>query len=207
VSDDQAAKELLKAEFERLKAEQAQRIGFRDNMVFVQFVAVGAITSFVVKYLTTAHAVLALLIIPWVCVVLGWTYVVNDHMISRIGRYIRRVMDPRARELASLKQIEVTEDDGTTENIPQLFGWEPFHRIDMRRVSRKKVQWLIDELTFFVPGVAAIAGFWLLLYFRHTGNECWQLICLILLSVIEFAALAYLCYAIGIYADWGRDTT
>jgi hypothetical protein len=35
VIDIQTIRELLKAEFDRLKAEQTQRIGFRDNMIFV----------------------------------------------------------------------------------------------------------------------------------------------------------------------------
>ena len=40
-----ASHELLKAEYERIKSEQAQRIGFRDNMLFVYLAAVGAVVG------------------------------------------------------------------------------------------------------------------------------------------------------------------
>jgi hypothetical protein len=212
MNGDGSTKELLKAEFDRLKAEQTQRIGFRDNMIFVQFAAIGAITSWVFTNLEKPTSIYALFIIPWVCVALGWTYVVNDHMISRIGRYFRWVMEPRARKLARFDAIELTEKDslGQPLIIDEVFGWEPFHRIDSRRWSRKRIQLLIDELTFFLPGLVALSAFWFFFCARlHNSAAASQPTGLIILmSAVELLLLCGLACVIWLYADLGssKDT-
>jgi hypothetical protein len=73
-------------EYDKLKVEQVQRIGFRDNLLYTTLGEFGAIVSFAVSNPANSYA---LLVIPWVCLVLGWTYVINDEKISAIGRYIR----------------------------------------------------------------------------------------------------------------------
>jgi hypothetical protein len=73
-------------EYNKLKDEQIQRIGFRDNMIYVNLVAVGGAAAFSVSDVARLHV---LLVIPWICFVLGWTYLVNDEKISAIGRYVR----------------------------------------------------------------------------------------------------------------------
>lgn len=74
-------------EYEKLKDEQTARIGFRDNLIYVALGVFGGLASFA---LTDASHMYALLIVPWVCAVLGWTYLVNDEKISAIGAYIRK---------------------------------------------------------------------------------------------------------------------
>ena len=54
-------------EFEKCKAEQMMRIAFRDNLVYATLAAYGAIVAFAAK---DNH--LALLILPWVSIALGW---------------------------------------------------------------------------------------------------------------------------------------
>lgn len=210
--DIQTIRELLKAEFDRLKAEQTQRIGFRDNMIFVQFAAIGAVTSWVFANVDKSTSTYALLIIPWVCVALGWTYVVNDHMISRIGRYFRWVMEPRAQRLSDFEPIEITErdDSGKPIIISEVFGWEPFHRVDSRRASRKKIQLAVDELTFFLPGLVAVVGFWILRCgnLQHTERPLLTVL-LIITTLLELLLLFALAWVIWVYADMGstKDTT
>jgi hypothetical protein len=211
VIDSQSTRELLKAEFDRLKAEQTQRIGFRDNMIFVQFAAIGAVSSWVFANLDKPASIYALLLIPWVCVALGWTYVVNDHMISRIGRYFRWVMDQRARTLAQFDPIELTEkdDSGKTIVISEAFGWEPFHRVDSRRRSRKRIQLAIDELTFFLPGLAALVSFWILWCSKlPTTDKSLLSVLALITSVVELILLCGLAWLIWVYTDMGstKDT-
>src|SRR4051794_25819998 len=77
---------ILMKEYERLKDEQARRIGFRDGQIFVTLGAIGGLAS----YATVHKDDRVFLLIPWVCVIMGWNYLVNDEKISAIGRYIRR---------------------------------------------------------------------------------------------------------------------
>ena len=127
MTDSQAAREFLKAEYDRVRSEQAQRIGFRDNLLFVHLAATGAIASWVLtNNPQIPRAVHALLLIPWVCVVVGWTYLVNDHHISRSGKYVRKDINPRADSLAKLPQVAVVEDDGAKFTIQKFSAGERF---------------------------------------------------------------------------------
>jgi addiction module antidote-like protein len=53
VTNIQAARELLTVEYDRLKSEQIQRIGFRDNLLFVHLAATGAIASWALTNVNT----------------------------------------------------------------------------------------------------------------------------------------------------------
>jgi hypothetical protein len=125
--------ELALAEYKQIKAEQLARIGFRDNLMYANLVAVAGT-------LTVAHAAHSrayLLLVPAVAFVLGWTYLANDHMISAIGRYVRE------------------------HPVLTAMGWETEHPADRRRVSRKRIQLAVDLAAFCGPGLVALAGFWL----------------------------------------------
>ena len=69
-------------EYDKLKVEQIQRIGFRDNLLYTTLGIFGAVVSFAMSNPANTYA---LLVVPWVCLVLGWTYVVNDEKISAIA--------------------------------------------------------------------------------------------------------------------------
>lgn len=211
MSEDLTAKELFKAEYDRIKSEQAQRIGFRDNMLYVQLAATGAVASWALtNYANTPDAVFAFLVIPWTCIVLGWTYVVNDHHISRIGEYVREVMGRRAARLTQLAQVKVTEGDGKQFTIAEVFGWEPYHRTDKRRQWRKKCQFVVDELTFVLPGYLAVTAY----LFLTWSPENWQQqlfrdpradgILLALLILAESVLLLWLAVTVYFYADFRR---
>ncbi len=76
-------------------------IGFRDNLLYVTLIAFGGIISYA---MTAQSHYYAFLILPWVCIILGWTYVVNDEKISAIGKYIREESRIKMAELVEIEQ-------------------------------------------------------------------------------------------------------
>lgn len=158
--------QLLLAEYQTLKDEQKTRIGFRDNLLYVTLTVVAAVIA------ATAQAKRPdmLLALPPVCVVLGWTYLVNDEKISAIGRHVREDIGPR---LAQLAQVE------------GVFGWETAHRSDSRRRQRKVIQCGIDLLAFCVVPLAGLAVYWVA---GETGAGLLVLSLVEALTVIGLAA-------------------
>jgi hypothetical protein len=140
-SSDVTVGQLLLAEYQSLKDEQKTRIGFRDNLLYVTLTIVAAVIA------ATAQAKRPdmLLALPPVCVVLGWTYLMNDEKISAIGRHVRQELGPG---LAQLAQAE------------RVFTWETAHRSDSRRRQRKVIQCGIDLLAFCVVPLAGLAVYW-----------------------------------------------
>ncbi|MEV5932013.1 hypothetical protein AB0L56_04380 [Streptomyces sp. NPDC052079] len=157
--------QLLLAEYQTVKDEQKARIGFRDNLLYVTLAVVAAVIAAAAQ----AKQPSMLLALPPVCVVLGWTYLVNDEKISAIGRYVRDDLGPR---LAAL----VPSGGGFT-----TFGWEAYHRTDTRRRARKTVQTVIDLTAFCAVPLAALVVFWV----NGDGGGL-----MITLSVLEALAVA-----------------
>lgn len=137
--------ELLLREYDKLKAEQTQRLVFRDNLIYGNLIAIAGILSVAG---TDVVRILLLLVLPMICVVLGWTYLVNDEKISAIGKYIRSTLSDKIRTATQTKDQDI-------------FGWEVAHRSDTRRISRKLIQLVVDEFVFVLPGFIAIVMFWI----------------------------------------------
>jgi hypothetical protein len=135
--------EIYLHEFDKLKDEAIARIGFRDNMLYITLATVGAVASFAVSNPEHNYA---LLIIPWVCVVLGWTYLSNDEKVSAISTYFRDDLEPRVR-IASGTSAE------------QVFGWEWAYRNDPGRMSRKQIHFVVDQIAFVLSGLSALGAF------------------------------------------------
>ncbi|OJF10049.1 hypothetical protein [Couchioplanes caeruleus] len=135
---------LLLVEYERLKEEQKTRIGFRDNLIYATLASMAGVVAATLT--PRGHSGL-LLLLPPVCVVLGWTYLVNDEKVSALGRYLRLTLAPRLAELAGAPGEEV-------------FGWEIAHRSDPERRLRKVSQLVVDLGTFCLPAVSALVVFW-----------------------------------------------
>lgn len=142
-SEDRSLEACL-SEYEQLKSEQTARIGFRDNLIYVTLALAGGLFSFSVAK-DGDH--IALLIVPFVTFVLGWTYVMNDDRISAISDYLRTEARPRLETLTA-------SADGA------ILGWEVFTRRELRRARRKVVQVIVNELVFVGSGVGALAIFW-----------------------------------------------
>ncbi|MDO0911655.1 hypothetical protein QQM39_12580 [Streptomyces sp. DT2A-34] len=173
---DVTAGQLLLTEYQSVKDEQKARIGFRDNLLYVTLAVVAAVIAAAAQ----AKQPSMLLALPPVCVVLGWTYLVNDEKISEIGRYVRGELGPRLARLAGAEGA---------------FGWEDFHRGDTRRVSRKVVQLVVDLLAFCVVPLSALVVYW-----AGDGTSPG----LVILSVGEAAAVAALgWYFVGYAVPFG----
>lgn len=178
MGDQDSSLEVLLAEYKCLKSEQARRIGFRDNLLYVTLGLFGTIVSFAVSDPSHHYA---LLIIPWVCLILGWTYVVNDEKISAIGRYIRYKLVYKVKKHTGHEELET------------LFGWEIAHRSDKHRVRRKIQQLIVDEIAFVCSGAIALMAFWFLVPQSPVGVT--------VLSWVEMLLLIVLGVEIYIYAD------
>lgn len=174
-NEDQLAVHL--EEYKTLKDEQLKRVTVRDHVIYLTIAAVSLLISATDKL----PSGLQLLVIPWVGVLLGWKYLMNDQKISAIGQYIRHDLDDR------IKQLVSASDD--------LFGWEIGHRSDERRLQRKYIQLFIDLLAFVVPGV--ISGCVFLVFFGKNTV-------LNLLAVAEILLLFVLAWQIIVYADLER---
>ena len=182
--DESTSKQLLDIylkEYNSLKGEAVSRIGFRDNLLYVNLTTIGAVISYAAN--KPAHYY-ALLIIPWICFILGWTYIVNDQKISAIGHYLRHELTDKINALLGQQQGET------------LFGWEIAHRSDEKRVGRKVVQFVVDELTFCISGLITTGAFWMLVP-DLPGN-------LKLLTVGEFILLLLLGVELFFYADFKK---
>jgi hypothetical protein len=119
-----------------------------------------------------------LLLLPLICLVLGWTYLTNDEKISAIGRYTRTELGPRLTTLSAA--------------ATPVFGWEEYHRSDRLRASRKLVQTMVDLTAYIaVPAVGLIA-FWI---YNSAG------LVLILVSAAEAVVLGGLAVQFLRYAE------
>ncbi|MEU5397802.1 hypothetical protein ABZ348_00690 [Streptomyces sp. NPDC005963] len=178
---------LLMAEYERIKAEQQARIGFRDNLLYATLASVAAVVA---ALLQTNGRTALLLLLPPVSVLLGWTYLVNDEKISAIGRYVRTELSPR---LLAIAQANEPAGQHTA-----VFGWEWAHRDDQRRGTRKRLQLGVDLTTFCVCPLAA-----LVLYVVQGPFT----VPLVGVAVVETAAVVTLAAQLVIYADLRRGTS
>jgi hypothetical protein len=151
------------AEYEKLKEEQGQRIHFRDNMRYVTLVAAGFV------FAKASDMPFALLAIPWVSCVLGWTYVANSRRVYSIRQYL---------------ETKLAAKVGA-----QSFEWEQEHQNDRRR------RILIDEITFVGPGLIALIAF-SILPDAHVG-PAWLLWLAWVLVAVEAAFLVWIGWEIA----------
>ncbi|MEW1628982.1 hypothetical protein AB0387_16475 [Streptomyces sp. NPDC089173] len=173
-TEDVTESRLLLAEYDRIKEEQKTRIGFRDNLLYF---TLAASTAVVAITLQSAKAQL-LLAIPAICLVLGWTYLVNDEKISAVGCYIRDQLGPRLAELSGAGGA--------------VFGWEIYHRGDASRIMRKRLQTAVDLFTYLALPMACMVAFWC--------SPAVQPL-LVIVSLAQTVALAVLGWQILRYAE------
>lgn len=86
-----------------------------------------------------------LLAVPVICLVLDWTYLVNDEKISAVGCYIRDRLGPRLAELSGAHGA--------------VFGWEIYHRDDASRTTRKRLQTAVDLFTYLALPMICVTAF------------------------------------------------
>ncbi|ESA37456.1 integral membrane protein [Leptolyngbya sp. Heron Island J] len=170
-------------EYEKLKDEQAQRIGFRDNLPYVMLALCGTVLAFALGEKTNLYG---FLVLPWLSLVLGWTYLVNGQKISAIGRYIRY-------QLVTKVSNSI---DKTNIDIESIFGWEISHRSDVQRKRCKIEQLIIDEIAFVFSGLAALT------VFRYLVLE--PVVAIRLLCLVEFLLLMAFGIELLLYADLAK---
>ncbi|MFJ8440914.1 hypothetical protein [Kitasatospora griseola] len=141
-TDDVTESKLLLAEYDCIKEEQKTRIGFRDNLLYFTLAAATAVVTITVQ----SGQLRLLLAVPLICLVLGWTYLVNDEKISAIGCYVRDQLGPRLSELTGARGA--------------VFGWEIYHRNDASRTTRKRLQTGVDLFTYLALPMICVAAFW-----------------------------------------------
>ncbi|MFF7879522.1 hypothetical protein ACH40F_13420 [Streptomyces sp. NPDC020794] len=173
-AEDVTESKLLLAEYDRIKEEQKARIGFRDNLLYFTLAASTAVLAITVQ---NRHAQL-LLAVPVICLVLGWTYLVNDEKISAIGRYIRDQLGPRLAELSGARGA--------------VFGWEIYHRDDASRTTRKRLQTAVDLFTYLALPMTCVIAFW-------SSRAVHSL--LLIVSIVQTLALAMLGWQFLHYAE------
>lgn len=140
-TSEDLVRSVLLAEYDALKAEQKSRIALRDRLMYAALAALATTLALVVQ--PNARPQL-LLLLPLVCVVLGWTYLANDQKISAIGGYLRRHLSPAL----------VATDDRA------VLAWESVHRCAPLRRLDKFMQLTVDLLMFVVPSLSATALYW-----------------------------------------------
>jgi len=124
-------------EYGQLKEEQRARIATRDNLVYTSLTAQAVLAG---TTLTSGRPEM-LLLIPLVCVVLGWTRTVNDLKVTHIRRYIDDVLRPPLQAWAASPH--------------PVLEWESAHRAGRQYRLQKAGQVLVDLLLYCVPSVAA----------------------------------------------------
>jgi hypothetical protein len=172
-------RDMLIKEYEKLKDEQRSRIEFRDHMIFLTLGANGAVFSFALEH---SEYYSALLILPFVCIVLGWTYLTNDEKITSISNYLRTKL---------FVQIDQFSQTGGSEVI---YSWEDFLKRDIKRKKRKVAQFVIDISLFILTGLFSITSYFFLSNTFRLDS--------ILISIIEFSFLVYLAKQFFEYADF-----
>jgi hypothetical protein len=162
-------------EYEAIKAEQRARIGFRDNLLYATIASYAAFFGF-----AASDEVMPLLFVPFVGIVLGWTYLVNDEKVSRLGQYVRLVLAARA--LLSLRG-EFSGDEAESP-ATRVFSWELYHRNDPWRVARKWGQCMVDLVAFVLPGIVAVCIVW-----HESEKLSWPILAIMACEAILLLAL------------------
>jgi hypothetical protein len=125
------------AEYGELKAEQRARIDRRDYLLYAHIIAIaGALAA-----LSANPKVL--LVLPVASLVLGWTHLTYDRLITAIGDYVDSYL---ATEIGAL-----TGRRG--------FVWEAEHAVDRGRARRKGIQAVVDVVSFAGAALASLVCF------------------------------------------------
>lgn len=140
--DDFSRGSLLLSEYVQIKNEQAQRIATRDNLIYATLVALAGAVAVVLQSRDPA----LLLVVPPVCVVLGWTYYRNDSKITEIRAYVLGVLGPECTRLLGASVV--------------AFGWERQHRARPDNRGSTAVQLAVDLMLFCGSGSASLLVYW-----------------------------------------------
>ena len=189
--DQQRVFNIYLHEYIQLKQEQRQRISLRDNLLYFTLGVYVAILGFAIGEQGEPYA---LLVLPWVSLILGWTYLVNDQKITAIGRYIRCPLTTRIGKVIP-----------TNTDVESVLAWEIFHRSDTQRKRRKLEQLIVDQVAFIISGLAALFAF-RNLYITQLASNAEQAVKISVQTLwwVELILVLGLGFEILLHVDWSR---
>lgn len=169
-------------EYSKLKDEQRNRIGFRDNLIYATLIAIGGILSYATADPSNYNA---FLVLPILSFVLGWTYLLNDEKITSIGQYVQ-------------KNLSVYINNLFDANDATVFSWENVHREERSRIVRKLLQLLANELLFCASGLSSVLFFF---YLSTTVSSTMRVI-----GIVEIIMSIIIGIEIIMYSDIRKST-
>jgi hypothetical protein len=129
-------------EYQALKDEQLKRIVARDHVIYLNIGAVGLAFSMVIKDGSPE----GLLIVPWICLMMGWLHIINDQKIIDIAKYFIRTLEPNLKKELKLEENQVLE-------------WETFGKTGKKNWPMRWLYFLIKLAAFFLPGFGALCWY------------------------------------------------
>ncbi|MES2458471.1 MAG: hypothetical protein V4594_23150 [Bacteroidota bacterium] len=156
-------REFYLEQFKVLKTEELTRIGFRDNMIYISLVAIGTVFAFCLQ---KPEYDFGLLVLPFFCIIMGWTYFNNDKKVNTIGAYLNKHLIP------------ILKDND------EVCSWGEFRKLEVDRIERKSIQLGVDISLFCLSSSVSIFAF-----FINHGETNWFYP---LVAVIEFICIFYL---------------
>jgi len=147
-----------------LRNEQTERIKTRDQLVYLNIVAVGLLFSKSLERTEVNEK--PLLVVPWVALSLGWVFVVNDLKIFKLSLYL-------------------SESAKSQDGAP--VGWEHFRRLSTHRLLEGGVAALMIQLSVFaLPALASMILFAAQAHPWSRGDVLLAVPNLVLLAVLVF---------------------
>lgn len=150
------------SEYEHLKEEQLKRIEFRDHMIYLTLVAIGSVFAFSIEKHEYSFT---FLVLPFFCIIMGWTYYANDRKVSSIGCYIKDKLLPKIESIT---------------NQPIGENWETIRGRELDRNTRKYIQLFIDVSLFSFSSFISIYVF----YYLNTSISWYQYIIIVVESFL-----------------------
>lgn len=148
-----------------LKSVQTERIKLRDQLLYFNLLAIGGLGSIAIK---SNPIIEALLILPFITFVLGWTYIANDRKVTQINRYLRIYLRGSISKIVG--KVPKNNDcefsdinaDYEKKDASRILGWEVFVKLTESRTYRKAIQTAVEIVSFICSGFVSILAFVLL---------------------------------------------
>lgn len=129
--------DLSSAEIQALRYEQTERIKSRDTFVNYNIAALAIVVAAAVAgdAQGSSSSIYILLVIPWISLAFGWTFILNDLRIGQLSGYL----------------AQADKDS----------GWEEYRRSHSHRtwIALPATTFLIQISLFGLPGSAALIAF------------------------------------------------
>lgn len=137
-ADVQLANQVMLAEYSALQTEVDRRVNLQWNVVALQVTSVGVVASLAIS---RAADIALLLVIPWLCYMLGNRYILHDYQIKLISRYIRDSLSSRLGGHLAWEGWRVNQARQDVEP-PRWFTATSWNLLHPTRLAFEGVSWL-----------------------------------------------------------------